>query len=311
MDAEFAQQLCDLNNRFYRTWASSFSDTRHNIWPGWQKCLEETGLSRPDSKRAATNYYEEASDSLNKQSSSAGAPNEGVCGTLSAISKNAAAPSADKDNHVKNIQLLDVACGNLRYEAFLARSLPAFTISAHALDACKELPSNSVTIPSNMSIDFEQCDVIKELSAGRFAQSLRAGNQADLTVSFGFMHHIPLPEWQEAFIKALIDATAPEGYLCLSFWRFLSDENLAAKAKKTTARGITELGFEKRQFEKGDCLLGWKNEPGAYRYCHSFSESEIDDLIESVSSKAILKARFQADGRTGKMNEYAVLKKWQ
>lgn len=309
MDVGFAQELCDLNNRFYCTWASSFSDTRHNVWSGWQKCLEETELSMSDSKRASTNYCDDANGSLNSPSSFVKASNKGACETLSAIRKNAAAPSADKDNRVKNIQLLDVACGNLRYEAFLARSLPAFTISACALDACKELPSNGVTIPSNMSIDFRQCDVIKELSAERLTQSLRASNQADLTVSFGFMHHIPLPEWREAFIKALIDATAPEGHLCLSFWRFLSDEHLAAKAKKTTARGITELGFEEHQFEKGDCLLGWKNERGAYRYCHSFSESEIDDLIKSVSNKAALKARFQADGRTGKMNEYAVLKK--
>ena len=45
MDPLFAQELCELNNRFYCTWADSFSDTRHNTWPGWNRCLKESGLT--------------------------------------------------------------------------------------------------------------------------------------------------------------------------------------------------------------------------------------------------------------------------
>ena len=123
------------------------------------------------------------------------------------------------------------------------------------------------------------------------------------------MHHIPLPEWRTLFLNALLEATAPGGFTCVSLWRFLSDKGLAAKAKRTTAQGIAELGYDNAQLDEGDCLLGWRNEPGAYRYCHSFSENEIDALIESALGKARPAARFQADGRSGNLNEYLVLQR--
>ena len=91
MDPLFAQELCELNNRFYCTWANSFSDTRHNTWPGWNRCLKESGLTdRP-------------------------------------------LPLLEQ------LHLLDVACGNLRFERHLARSIPNAIIEVLALDACDQL----------------------------------------------------------------------------------------------------------------------------------------------------------------------------
>ena len=150
---------------------------------------------------------------------------------------------------------------------------------------------------------------MEELRSDTLADALRFDTQADLSVSFGFLHHIPLPEWRATFLKVLVRATKPGGFSCVSLWRFLTDEGLAAKAKESTASGIAELGYPKEQFGKGDCLLGWKNEKGAHRYCHSFSDEEINDLVSAVSNEAYLKARFQADGRTGTLNEYLVFQR--
>ena len=244
MDPLFAQELCELNNRFYRTWADSFSDTRHNTWPGWNRCLKESGL---------------------------------VDHPLPLL---------------EQLHLLDVACGNLRFERHLARSIPNAIIEVQALDACDELAQNGIQLPSNVFASFTHCDVMEELQSSTLADALRFDTQADLSVSFGFLHHIPLPEWRATFLKALV-----------------TDEGLAAKAKESTASGIAELGYPKEQFGKGDCLLGWKNEKGAYRYCHSFSDEEINDLVSAVSNEAYLKARFQADGRTGALNEYLVFQR--
>ncbi len=261
MDPIFAQELCELNNRFYRTWANSFSDTRHNTWPGWNRCLEESGLA----------------------------------------------------NHLHSLQeqfhLLDVACGNLRFEKHLAHFASNAAIKVQALDACDELAQNGVQLPANVSISFTHCDVMKELQSGTLADVLRFNAHADLGVSFGFLHHIPLPEWRATFLQALIRATKPGGFAFVSLWRFLTDEGLASKAKAITASGIAELEYPEEQFGKGDCLLGWRNEAGAYRYCHSFSDEEIDALASAVADEAILKARFQADGRTGALNEYLVFQR--
>lgn len=261
MDPLFAQELCELNNRFYRTWANSFSDTRHNTWPGWNRCLEKSGL--------AIHLH-----SLQEQ-----------------------------------FHLLDVACGNLRFEKHLAHFAPNAAIKVQALDACDELAQNGVQLPSNVSVSFTHCDVMKELQSGTLADVLRFDAQADLSVSFGFLHHIPLPEWRATFLQALIRATKPGGFAFVSLWRFLTDEGLASKAKAITASGIAELGYAKEQFDKGDCLLGWKKETGAYRYCHSFSDEEIGALASAVTNEGRLKARFQADGRTGTLNEYLVFQR--
>ena len=60
--------------------------------------------------------------------------------------------------------------------------------------------------------------------------------------------------------------------------------------------------------EAGDFVLGWQDRPGAYRYCHHFSAAEIDRLVDAVP-EARLVARFGADGRTGTLNEYLVLRR--
>ncbi len=136
---------------------------------------------------------------------------------------------------------------------------------------------------------------MKELQSGTLADVLRFDAQADLSVSFGFLlHHIPLPEWRATFLQALIRATKPGGFAFVSLWRFLTDEGLASKAKAITASGIAELGYAKEQFDEGDCLLGWKKETGAYRYCHSFSDEEIDALASAVTNEGRLKARFSS-----------------
>ena len=59
--------------------------------------------------------------------------------------------------------------------------------------------------------------------------------QADISVSFGFMHHVPLPEWRVQLLNSLIEATKPGGFVCVSFWEFLADEGLAAKLIKHTS----------------------------------------------------------------------------
>ena len=213
------------------------------------------------------------------------------------------APSA------RPLSVLDVACGNLRFEASLAHSLPSRKVYAYALDACDELALGDAALPNNSDATFHHCDAIEELQKGILKETLCGSGPMDLAVSFGFMHHIPLPEWRASFLDALLEATKPGGFVCVSLWRFLSNQSMAEKANATTAQGIAELGLDKDQFAEGDRLLGWRNEQGAYRYCHSFSDNEITALVESASGKAALKARFQADGRTGALNEYLVLRR--
>ena len=69
--------------------------------------------------------------------------------------------------------------------------------------------------------------------------------------------------------------------------------------------------FDSSQLEVGDYFLGWQNEPGLWRYCHHFSEAEIDALVAAAceDGKAEEIVRFSADGKSGAMNRYVVLRK--
>lgn len=306
MNESFARALCQLNNRFYQEQAASFSNTRQAAWPGWERCLEH-------------------------------------------IADHLALNTSAEHGTKRPFSILDVACGNLRFEEFLTRSLPQGSFAVTALDACDDLLPEG-PLPN---VRFQHCDIIDVLLGGTLSSALRqeprsSGSAAaalastspvstiaspaptssapaspeptpaalapehhlyDCVVSFGFMHHVPGTQWRERFLDTLIDATEPGGLICLSLWRFMDNEALAEKARRTHNNGTRELSLDATQFEPGDYLVGWKNKLGAYRYCHSFIDSEIDALLASTSRKAECLARFRADGRSDNLNEYLILRK--
>lgn len=312
MNESFARALCQLNNRFYQEQAASFSNTRQAAWPGWERCLEH-------------------------------------------IADHLALNTSAEHGTKRPFSILDVACGNLRFEEFLTRSLPQGSFAVTALDACDDLLPEG-PLPN---VRYRHCDIIDVLLGGTLSSALRQEPHLngpapaaltpasvaltssalvpptsapapapttlaftgapvtlaperhlyDCVVSFGFMHHVPGTQWRERFLNALIDATEPGGLICLSLWRFMDNEALAEKARRTHNNGTRELSLDATQFEPGDYLVGWKNKLGAYRYCHSFIDSEIDALLASTSRKAECLARFRADGRSDNLNEYLILRK--
>jgi hypothetical protein len=58
----------------------------------------------------------------------------------------------------------------------------------------------------------------------------------------------------------------------------------------------------------GDYLLGWQGRTDVARYCHSFLEDEIDELVLHASQATQEVARFSADGKSGELNRYSVLR---
>ena len=104
----------------------------------------------------------------------------------------------------------------------------------------------------------------------------------------------------------MADKTRPGGYLIVSLWRFMDDENLARKAQVAHERALKRLGS--MQLEDGGFILGWKDNTDAYRYCHSFDDVEIDTLVSSLESRAVPVCRFSSDGRNGSLNSYLIMK---
>lgn len=267
LDNATALRLCALTSEFYRANAESFSQTRQAPWQGWERVLAAAGVG-----------------SVN------GAPGEarGECD---------AAPFC----------VLDVACGNLRFERYLAECMGGNRLACFAVDNCDSLVDQAQLTARLPRVSFQNLNIIEALAAGNLASSLEVPNAAcDLAVAFGFMHHVPLECWRVALLRALAVKVRPGGHVAVSFWRFLNSEKLANKARKATARAQAELVLP--DLPPNDFLLGWQQTSGLYRYCHHFDEPDIERLLAAVADIAQPVVRFSADGKTGNLNEYVVLR---
>ena len=142
---------------------------------------------------------------------------------------------------------------------------------------------------------------------------------ADISVCFGFMHHVPSCEYRVRVLDALVRQTRLGGIIAISFWEFMNDERMVRKAARAEARA--ELappfeGYDPSQFEPGDHLIGWQNDHHAYRYCHHFDDQQITDLVTGVRALSTNDdapvrelARFHADGHSGEAQSLCNLAK--
>ena len=204
-----------------------------------------------------------------------------------------------------SLRALDLACGNLRFERFLASSFPETHIDARAYDEC-DLLVGLADIPG-MTVHFEHLDVAEVLFEHADLAAKLGVEGCDLAACFGFMHHLPLPAQRESVLKALVGAVRPGGLVAVSFWQLSHSARLLGKAKAVTALASDELGIE--GLAQGDYLLGWQDRTDVLRYCHDFSEEEIDALVAAVSPAAREVARFSADGKESNLNRYLILQR--
>lgn len=306
MNREAVRALCQLNTEFYERNAASFSQTRTVPWEGWRRCMAACGFDDFDE----------------------------------ALDQPANAQTADS--------VLDIACGNLRFEAFLANAYPHIDWSFFAVDNCEPLvASGQEDIAKKVHFTCE--DIVSNLLEGLPAAepanipALAAATPFDLVVSFGFLHHIPSFDLRRQFLLEALSQVKPGGYLVVSFWQFLNDPAKRAKIEQTHVEalaffaGCAETRTNDREaldrgvgssssdnpnpsclkppaffagsLEPNDYFLGWKNEPGNYRYCHHFSNEEIDRIIAVLAPHATVVESFSADGKPGNLNRYVVFKR--
>lgn len=204
--------------------------------------------------------------------------------------------------------VLDVACGNLRFERFLSQALPTVRFGFTAIDHCAELADAADTL----HVAYRQLDILEALLDPDDEVPHLASNPHDLVVCFGFMHHVPYETLRQRVIDALVDATLPGGFIALSFWQFMNDERLATKAARAAAIAAEHPpypGFSPAALDVHDHFLGWQDDPRPLRYCHHFPEQEIDALVAHAASRAHECTRWSADGSSGTLNRYLLLQR--
>ena len=305
MTCATVRALCQLNTEFYERNAASFSQTRTAPWEGWRRCMAACGFDDSDGAALGQSMDTQIADSV-----------------------------------------LDIACGNLRFEMFLANAYPHIDWSFFAVDNCEPLvASGQEDIAKKVHFTCE--DIVSNLLEGLPAAepanipALAAATPFDLVVSFGFLHHIPSFDLRRQFLLEALSQVKPGGYLVVSFWQFLNDPAKRAKIEQTHVEalaffaGCAETRTNDREaldrgvgssssdnpnpsclkppaffagsLEPNDYFLGWKNVPGNYRYCHHFSNEEIDRIIAALAPHATVVESFSADGKPGNLNRYVIL----
>lgn len=244
--------------------------------------------------------------------------------------------------------VLDIACGNLRFEAFLANTYPHIDWSFFAVDNCEPLVASGQEDVAK-KVHFTCEDIVSNILDGLPAAepanvpALAAATPFDLVVSFGFLHHIPSFDLRRQFLLEALSQVKPGGYLVVSFWQFLNDSAKRAKIEQTHAEALAFFAgcaethtndrdaldrgagsssssnlnpsdlkppvFFAGSLEPNDYFLGWKNEPDNYRYCHHFSSEEIDRIITALAPHVTVVESFSADGKPGNLNRYVVFKR--
>ena len=105
----------------------------------------------------------------------------------------------------------------------------------------------------------------------------------------------------------MLNKTTSGGYILISFWQFERDARLSRKARAATVAALER--YPDLQLDESDWLLGWQDEADALRYCHSFTDAEIDTFVTHAADRAQLVDRFNADGPNDDLNCYLVFRR--
>ncbi len=204
------------------------------------------------------------------------------------------------------ISVLDVGCGNGRFARFLkehySRSFSYLGVDASARALDKARAQLAGIVPTTLL----RHDVV----AAEKAQILppQARRPFSLIALFGLLHRVPGADRRQALLAELARRVDTQCILAISIWEFGRFERFQKKIVPwdvfTKASGVP---IDPSQLEAGDTILTWGSSPPAYRYCHFIDPEKASRLISSLPLELI--DAFTADGKTGNLNQYYLMRK--
>ena len=206
------------------------------------------------------------------------------------------------------LTVLDAGCGNGRFADYLLRQFAQEPERLEYLGVDQSAPllaAARARIPGDHGtrLRWVEADILKE----RIDSALPSG-PFDLVVAFGLLHHVPGLERRKALLAALAQRTRIRGRLVFTAWRFASAERFESRITPWELHNADNPDpIDLQHLEPGDFLLSFGTGPGPPRYCHHCDDSEFDQLIAATGLELV--DDFEADGRSGDLNRYAVLRR--
>ncbi len=260
VNRDFASSLIQLNNTFYREYSASFSDTRQAPWPGWVRTMD-IALEQLDvaTIEHPVRVFDLACGNMRFENFAAG-------GALAAKGVDGANPSADAscpfefygvdscqdlaiDAHGHALRIPNLHFQELDVLDALMKLNPAETPDEfYGVDSCQDLAidarGHALRIPNLHFQELDALDALMKLNPAETPDVLFDAPLADISVCFGFMHHVPSCEYRVRVLDALVRQTRPGGIIAISFWEFMNDERMARKAVRAEARAELTPPFE-------------------------------------------------------------------
>ncbi len=203
----------------------------------------------------------------------------------------------------ETLHVLDIGCGNGRFTAFIVDQLPELDFAYLGLDNSRRLLqiAQSHELMNYLEAQFIEVDLVESLLEGNFVPKIEVFKPNFIT-ALGVLHHIPSHQLRQQFLIQLAEVLDPGGFLVFTTWNFLESKRFKRKIKDPD---LFDLNSD--ELEEHDVILDWQRGKTAYRYCHYTDGEELNKLIEATELTQV--SQFQADGKTGKLNTYTVLKK--
>ncbi|HQM15660.1 MAG TPA: class I SAM-dependent methyltransferase [Candidatus Woesebacteria bacterium] len=200
-------------------------------------------------------------------------------------------------------RVLDLGCGNARFAKFL-HSAHIQSIY-HGIDSNSELLSLAKNSFSDSdSYQLAQLDIIQTIQDLPTIPAELDQKHYDLVVAFGLLHHIPSYQLRLNFLRLITHLLQNKNSLAvISAWQFASDNRIKNKLVSPTT-----IGIDAQEIEKSDYLLGWQDRTNLYRYCHDFSDQEMNEILNQLENVQLL-FQYSADGKSGKLNHYYLLQR--
>lgn len=193
--------------------------------------------------------------------------------------------------------VLDLGCGNGRFGQFLHDQ--GYTFQYTGVDTSSKLLTQAQTMLSpKIETHLIQADAIQWL----VTQS-KPVPSFDLVVAFGLLHHLPGSTNRLNFLSQALKVT--ESWLAVSLWQFA----LFSRFRRLIIpwddfNPKLPNPIQLTQLEPNDFLLSFAGQK-IPRYCHSFSNAEIEQIDQFMPYPNTLS--YQADGNEH-YNRYLV---WQ